>query len=132
MTLIVVLQHKSSVSLPEAHSPPGLAPSFAGNIQSPSMPEPLASRSHRVSLLVLTLQESASGWTSEGQELGCIHALTLFCPLPPPIPLCAFPSLVSSKKHKDLLSLSGHRGPKTAKSATFSSPLEPSCNFRLL
>lgn len=104
VTWVVVLQLRSTPSLPGAHSLPPLVPSFAGNIRDPCMPEPLASCSHRASLSALTLLESASGRTTEGgQEPGHIADPTLFCPLTPPIHLCTFLSPVSSKEHRDLL-----------------------------
>lgn len=125
MTWVVVLQLRSTPSLPGAHSLPPLAPSFAGNIHDPCMPGPLASCSHRASLLALTLLESASGRTTEGgQEPGHTADPTLFCPLAPPIHPRTFLSPVSSKEHRDLLGLYGQRGLKTAKSATLP-PLPP-------
>lgn len=72
VTLMAVLPLKSAVSLPEAHSLPLLPPSFAGNVQRPSSPEPLTS--HR--LLGLSLLARASGRTTEGQEPGHIPVPT--------------------------------------------------------
>lgn len=114
ITLTAVLQLKPSVSLPEAHSLPLLAPSFAGNIRTPGMPAPLASRSHRASLLVLTLPENASGRTSEGQSPTTFppSVCSVLC-LRPSLPLSVFPSPVCPKDHRDLLSLSGDRGLNT-------------------
>lgn len=114
ITLTAVLQLKPSVTLPEAHSLPLLAPSFAGNIRTPGMPAPLASRSHRASLVVLALLENASGRTSEGQSPTTFppSVCSVLC-LHPSLPLSAFPSPVSPKDHRDLLSLSGDRGLNT-------------------
>lgn len=112
MTLMAVLQLRATLSLPDAPSLPLLAPALLETHSVFSVPEPLASRSHRTSFLELTLQEVPLGRKVKGRSWASFLPLTLFCPLPLPTALCAFPSLVSSKEHKDLLSLSGHRGLK--------------------